>query len=360
MITTTEELIELMKRAHKTNAVALDTEFIWERTFYPNLGLIQLALSDEDCFIIDPLAVKDLSPLGKLLADPSVVKIFHDAPQDLVILRTATGHDPKNIFDTRLAAGFCGYDSTLSLATLVERLLGIKLNKGATRTDWLKRPLDPKQTKYALDDVRYLRAIRILLLARSLSKTNHWLLEELRLFDDLNTYTGLSDTLRYTKIKGIGNLDSHSLAILQELAQWREEEAKRKNRPRGHIVKDNVLLAIARNRLQDREAIQTAGEISHKSVSSYGDDLIQCVKRGESQSTEECPPLLKTAKLTAREESTFTALCDFITLKSDVNGIDPALVGNKKELQAFLTTPNPNARQEKGWRKKFLHEMKNG
>ena len=164
MIDTTEKLHVLVERARKIDAVALDTEFVWERTYYPRLGLIQLALSREECFLIDPCALEDLSPLGELLADPTVVKIFHDASQDLAILRSATGAEPKSIFDTRLAAGFGGLSSTLSLAALVEILLDVKLKKTETRTNWLKRPLHPQQKDYALDDVRYLRKVRVLLL----------------------------------------------------------------------------------------------------------------------------------------------------------------------------------------------------
>src|SRR6056297_3353400 len=108
MITSSDALHDLVEKARLTNAVAIDTEFVWTKTYLPRLGLVQLALSDEECYLLDPLAVEDLSPFGELLADPSVVKILHDAPQDLAILHSATGFIPKNIFDTRLAAGFAG------------------------------------------------------------------------------------------------------------------------------------------------------------------------------------------------------------------------------------------------------------
>lgn len=359
MITTQEELIALMERAHSTDAVALDTEFVWERTYYPKLGLIQLALSNEECFLIDPIALEDLSPLGKLLADPAVVKIFHDAPQDLAILRSATGYDPQNIFDTRLAAGFCGLSSTLSLGALVELLLDIKLEKTETRTNWLKRPLNTKQTEYALDDVRYLRAVRILLLARILPQSQPWMEEELGRLSTPATYSGIEDASRYTKVKGAGNLDQQALAILQELATWREEEARSRNRPRGHIVKDTVLLSIAKERLQDNTAIEGCGEISAKSVNSYGDKLIELVKRGMARSTEDCPPQLRTVKLNKKEKRDLIVLQDYIILKSDVNGIDPALIGNKNELKNCIKHTAPStARQKSGWRKQFLAEMK--
>lgn len=359
MITTTEDLRTLMDRAHQTDAVALDTEFIWERTFFPKLGLIQLGLSDEECFLIDPCAVENLSPLGKLLADPSVVKIFHDAPQDLTILRRATGTDPQNIFDTRLAAGFGGLSSTLSLADLIELLLEIKLDKNETRTNWLQRPLNSKQKTYALNDVRYLRAARVLLLARVLPNVKKWMEEELYRLNKPENYVGISEEKRYTKIKGAGNLNRSSLAILQELAIWREKEAIRKNRPRGHIVKDNVLLSIAKNSLCDHKSIQNCGDISAKSVATYGDTLIQLVEKGKRRSEADYPPLMRDTKLSKTEKEMFTRLQAYITLKSDVYGIDPALIGNKDELRRCIKNTSPStSRQKKGWRKEFLAEMK--
>lgn len=358
MITTAKDLEALMARAHKADAVALDTEFVWERTYFPRLGLIQIALSNEECFLIDPIALEDLSPLGKLLADPSVVKIFHDAPQDLAILRAATKYDPQNIFDSRLAAGFAALGSTLSLAALVERLLDIKLNKTQTRTNWLQRPLAPQQTEYALDDVRYLRAVRVLLLARVLPETKSWFDEEMLLLNDPQTYLGVADTERYTKVKGAGSLDGRSLAILQELCIWREDEARKKDKPRGHIIKDPVIIAIARNHLNSHDAIVNSGEISVKAVKQYGDTIIQLVKNGENRNTADLPQTLHNKKLKNSEKSTLNNLQEYITLKSDVNGIDPALIGNKNELVKLIRHSIEPSRQKKGWRKIFLAEMK--
>ncbi|MGI9568657.1 MAG: ribonuclease D, partial [Desulfobulbia bacterium] len=114
MINSEKDFSDLIERACNTDCVGLDTEFIWERTYYPRLGLIQLALSDEDCFLIDPLAIEDFTPLGRLLGNRGVVKILHDAPQDLMILNRVTGVVPRNVFDTRIAAGFSGLPSTIS------------------------------------------------------------------------------------------------------------------------------------------------------------------------------------------------------------------------------------------------------
>jgi len=282
-------------------------------------------------------------------------------PQDLAILRSATGYDPQNIFDTRLAAGFCGLTSTLSLGALVELLLDIKLEKTETRTNWLKRPLNTKQTEYAQDDVRYLRAVRVLLLARILPGTQPWMEEELLRLNTPDNYTGIADEDRYTKVKGAGNLDRQALAILQELATWREQEARTRNRPRGHIIKDTVLLPIAREALQEHSAIQECGEISAKSVNAYGDKLIELVNKGLTRAADSCPPPLRTIRLTKKEKTDLTILQDYIILKSDVNGLDPALIGNKNELKNCIRdTSLSTARQKNGWRKQFLAEMKEG
>jgi ribonuclease D len=360
MIDNTEDLQALIERARKTNAVGLDTEFVWERTYYPRLGLIQLALSNEECFLIDPCNIDDLSPLGELLADPAVVKIFHDAPQDIAILRNATGSDPKNIFDTRLAAGFAGFSATLSLGSLIELLLDIKLAKTETRTNWLMRPLHTRQKEYAMDDVRYLRALRVLLLTRTMPDAQQWLKEELQLLNDPKNYIGVNSMTRYRKIRGTNKLNRRSLAILQELSAWREKEAQKRNRPRGHIIRDGVLLCIARQKLLDKTAIQDCGDISSRCAKAYGDTLIQLVHKGLNRPEEDCPPVLQNIKLNTKEKTALTKLHDFIILKSDIHGIDPALIGNKSELKGLVkysSSPSAQIKQKSGWRKIFLAEL---
>jgi ribonuclease D len=363
MITTQTELQELIERARRTDAVALDTEFVWERTYYPRLGLIQLALSDEDCSLIDPLALRDLSGLGELLADPNVVKIFHDAPQDLAILSRATGSIPKNIFDTRLAAGFTGLPATLSLCNLIKILLDIDLKKTETRTNWLNRPLAAEQVDYALDDVRYLRAARILLLSSMIGpEIKSWLQEELSLLNDPANYKGNKDEERYLKIKDAGSLNPQGLAILRELAVWREEEARLLNRPRGHIVPDNVLLGIARKQLQSMAEIRTDTAISSRAADRYGDKIISAVQRGlDSQKSVELP-INRAIKLTKKDKEALARLNQLIQLKSEVQGIDPTIIGNSSEFKLLIKILNKSCeskmlRQMEGWRKTFLKDF---
>lgn len=366
IITTTQELIDFVARARNTDAVAIDTEFVWERTYYPQLGLIQLALSDEDCVLIDPLAVDDLSVLGELLSDRAVVKILHDAPQDLAILFQATGTPAQNVFDTRLAAGFASMSSTMSLGNLTRELLDIDLPKTETRTNWLQRPLDPKQVQYAFDDVRYLRAIRILLLSRIVGpKIKSWLQEELNLLNNPLNYTDNNgNSERFRKLRGAGNLNRQSLAILQALVQWREGEAKKQNKPRGHVVKDPSLIAIAKAKLTDTDELEPTGGLSSKAHKRYGSAIIAVVEDVLAADVDHYPKVQRSIRLTERDKELLEKLQGFIELKSNLLGIDPALIGNMSELKMIARLMSQaksedmaELRQTEGWRKNFLEDF---
>ena len=365
MITTTKDLIDLVDRARTVDAVALDTEFVWERTYYPRLGLIQIALSDEDCVLIDPTAIEDLSPMGELLSDRRVVKILHDAPQDLAILYQATGTPAQNVFDTKLAAGFANLPSTLSLGNLIKELLEIELPKTETRTNWLQRPLKQQQVDYALDDVRYLRAARVILLSRIIGpKIKSWLQEELNLLNNPKNYHENGAAGRYRKVRGAGGLNRQSLAILKNLYNWREEEAKNSNKPKGHIVKDAQLLALARKPGTKIDALQESCEFSPKAVQRYGDAVISIVSDTLLEDSNSYPEQRKTAKLTKKEKAVFDDLTNLIELKCDLLGIDPILVGNNSELKELVrvllgTTRNDvrQLRQTEGWRKSLLEDF---
>ncbi len=363
MISTQRELEELITRARATDAVAMDTEFVWERTYYPRLGLIQMALSDEDCHLIDPCKITDLSVIGDLLTDRNVVKIFHDAPQDLAILHHVTKCAPKNIFDTRLAAGFAGLPATLSLSNLIKELLDIDLPKTETRTNWLQRPLDQAQVHYALDDVRYLRAARILLINSIIGpEIKSWLREELELLNNPATYIGPKDCFRYQKIKGSGSLSGQSRSILCELATWREQQARTLNRPRGHIVPDKVLLCVAKNRLQDIESIQNKCGISNRAVNRYGNMIVSSVSKGLQGNTENNSLPSRSVKLNKKDLESHKRLNTLIQLKSEVQGLDPTLIGNNSELKLLVKVLNKSCdsqllRQMEGWRRVFLKDF---
>ncbi|MBT8354919.1 MAG: HRDC domain-containing protein [Desulfofustis sp.] len=363
MITSVREFNTLIERACATDCVGLDTEFIWERTYYPKLGLIQLALSDEECFLIDPLAIDDLTPFGRLLTNPDVVKILHDAPQDLMILFRVTGVVPQNVFDTRIAAGFSGLSSTISLADLINILLEINLPKTETRTNWLNRPLNSLQIDYALDDVRYLRALRILLLARIIvPEIREWLDQEMKLLSLPKAYAPPADDLRYLRIKGSASLDRRSLAILRNLAGWREQEARTRNQPRGHIVSDKTLLTIARERTDSLATLTASNLLTGKKAQRYGDLITKAVRSGLALDDRDLPGTNRRIRLSSSEMSAYKQLLRYLDKVHQVQGVDPHIVGNNSEFKQLIKHHGKNSTRlphkfTAGWRKELLERF---
>ena len=224
MISSTPALQDCLQHARTHGAVAIDTEFVWDETYYPGLGLVQLGISPDAAWLIDAPALADPAPVGALLADPGIIKVLHDARQDLCILKDWSGGAPRTIFDTRLAAGFCGYSSQLSLQALLREVLGVELEKSETRTNWLRRPLSARQIAYALDDVRHMLELRDRLLALAgEAGTLAWLKEEMQGLDDPALYQARPPAETWARVKDAGRLNAQGLAVLCELAALREE-----------------------------------------------------------------------------------------------------------------------------------------
>ncbi|MDY6911793.1 MAG: ribonuclease D [Chloroflexota bacterium] len=361
MIETPQVLASVVERAMQSQCVALDTEFVWERTYYPSLGVIQIALSAEETFLIDVPAIGDVSPIGKLLANPRVVKILHDAPQDLTILRQATGAFPLNIFDTRCAAGFVGLKSTISLQDLLRNLLGVHLPKTETRTDWLRRPLSEKQLEYASDDVRYLHATRETILSQVQDKGREgWLAEELAEYNDPKLYEEKDSQQQFRHVKGAGRLAARKLAILQKLTEWREDEARRQNHPRAHVVSDEVLINLTKQKPQFISQLKSVKGLSEREIQRYGAEVLKAIEKGLSINEKDCPQ----PPIRHEDGDSVNARIDFALAfmkgKSADSGIDPALVASRSEIRA-LVCKWPNAAPEnhsllRGWRREFLGE----
>ena len=358
MITQQAELTALVARAREAQAVALDTEFVWERTYYPRLGVVQLGLGRDDVHLLDAVAL-DLRPLGALLEDPSVVKVLHDAVQDLTILRRAAGGaTPVNIFDTQRAAGFVGLTATLSLQDLFDQTAGVSLPKGATRSNWLKRPLSEEQTAYAEDDVRYLlEAMRVLLDRASSRGRRAWVEEEMRRYDDGSLYEEEPSERAMSRVKGRGlrGFSGVQRAVLQELAAWREEEARDRDLPRRRVLDDEVLVEAAR-RMPDRiESLSVRGT-PDKVLRRHADALLGAIERGRALPPEARPSRPSRPEDEDRIQAATTLLQSAVAGRCQREGIDPALVATKSDLRALVEEgPDPEVHEVlRGWRRTFL------
>ena len=224
--------------------MALDTEFVRERTFFQKLGLVQVAVDDAD-WLIDPLAVRDLQPLVELLRAPAVVKVVHAASEDIEVLHHTLGTEPRPLFDTQVGAALAGGAAAQGYARLVAAELGVELHKGETRTDWLRRPLTQGQIEYAAEDVVHLLPL-YRLLSRRLEEQGRlaWALEDSAALADPARFAEAPERA-YLRLRAAGRLGRRQLGALRALAAWRDTEARRRDIPRRFLLRDELLLALA-------------------------------------------------------------------------------------------------------------------
>ncbi|MEI7881423.1 MAG: HRDC domain-containing protein [bacterium] len=359
MIETPHDLEDLVERLSNEPCVSVDTEFVWERTFYAQLGLIQVGTQDGACFLIDTVALTDLSPLGKILADPRIEKILHDAPQDLMILRRATGAVPQNVFDTRLAAGFSGLSSETSLQNLLANLLDIQLPKGHTRANWMARPLSGEQLDYAADDVRYLpRAADLIRQKAREAGIEIWLTEELKLLNEPSLTEERSHMESYRRIRAAGRLGARSLAVLRELAAWREQEAKTADLPRQHVAEDSELLSIACILPGQASDFEKCRDLSRRTEQRHSPHLLAAVQRGLALSESECPAPAVSPDERKLGKERIAAAVESIRKSAEARQVDARLVSSKNDVVQLLHEGRnalpENHRLLRGWRAELL------
>ena len=253
-ITTTEALAEFCEEAKKYPYVTVDTEFLRERTYYSKLCLVQLAMpgtDDSNSCLVDPLVEGiSLEPLYDLFRDTSVVKVFHAARQDIEIFQVDAGVIPTPLFDTQVASMVCGFGEQVGYETLVRKIAKQEIDKSSRFTDWSRRPLSDAQAKYALADVTHLRQVYEFL-AKKLKDQgrSHWVDEEMKILNNPDTYITLPENA-WKRVK-IRNNGARFLAIVRELARFREDYAQTKNVPRSRVYKDDALVELASTKPKD-------------------------------------------------------------------------------------------------------------
>ena len=247
-ITTGAALGPLLDQARAEGSCAVDTEFVWERTYAPALCLVQLATARR-LAVIDPLAGAPLDPVAELMADPGVEKVMHAPSGDLAAFVLHHDVRPRNVFDTQVAAGFAGYGGSPSLERLLEQAVGVRLRHDEGFTDWSRRPLTPVQIEYAADDVRHLLAAAQALRARLADQGREaWVDEEMaQRYGDGATLVQ-DPELAWRRVSGRGRLRGEQVSALAAAAAWREREARRRDLPASWLIKDATLIEIARRR----------------------------------------------------------------------------------------------------------------
>ena len=335
-IESSEPLRHLCKQAQREGRLAIDLEFIRENTYAPQLALIQVAVSDT-CAIVDPLTLQDLSPLLEVLTDTEILKVLHAAGQDIEVLHWHAGIIAVPIFDTQVAASLVGLGEQLSYGRLVDALLGVSLTKGESYSDWLRRPLLPSQTKYALDDVRYLLPMQDRL-SKRLSDMGRasWAADECRKFSNPALYERDPQTL-YRRIRNGKNLASQGLAVLRELAIWRDEEAQQRNRPVGRVLSNEVLVDLARRTPQTQDDLQRLRGLPQREFERSAEALLAAVQRGLSVPEADQPQAEnREHRLTPAEELIVKFLDTSLKALSQREKLPPSFIGNRSDLETLV------------------------
>jgi len=287
LIATPAGLRELVGHIRDEGRFAFDTEFVSEDTFEPVLCLLQVATSSR-LAAIDPQGVGDLSEFWKLIDDPAIDTVMHAAGEDMRIYHMRVGSLPSRIFDVQIAAGLVGYAYPLSLNNLVGQALRITLSGSETRTDWRRRPLSPAQLRYAYDDVRYLLELKDLLTAelKRLDRVE-WAEAEFR--DFLAGIAERADEERWRRLPGLHQLNRRGLETARRLSEWRENEARRQNRPLRQVMRDDLLVAIAKRQPASRRDLEALRDFNRPSLMSRSREVLETVELARATAEDLLP-----------------------------------------------------------------------
>jgi len=352
MLTTTEALKTACSTLSRSDFVTVDTEFIRETTFWPELCLIQMA-SPDLAVIVDPLADGiDLSPFFELMADATVTKVFHAARQDIEIVFHMGGLIPHPIFDTQVAAMVCGFGDSVSYDQLVNRITGAHLDKSSRFTDWRRRPLSEKQLDYALADVTHLRDVYAKLSAQleAEGRTN-WLSEEMAILESRETYD-LHPEDAWKRLR-MRLRKPAELAVMKFVAAWREREARERNVPRGRIVKDDAIYEIAQQQPKDVEALGRLRTIPRGwERSQQGQAIVETVNAALALPKEEMPRLPRHQPAPEGAAAAADLLRVLLKLTTEEHGVAAKIIASSDDLDRIAAEgEKADVAALKGWRR---------
>nr|CAD6419122.1 ribonuclease D [Rhizobium sp. Q54] len=357
MIETTAALEDACTRLAQSDFITIDTEFLRETTFWPQLCLIQMASPTLEV-LVDPLAKGlDLKPFFELMANPGVVKVFHAARQDIEIIHHLGNLVPHPIFDTQVAAMVCGFGDSVSYDQLVQRTTGAHIDKSSRFTDWSRRPLSEKQLEYALADVTHLRDVYAAL-KEQLEREGRagWLTEEMAILESANTYDIHPDDA-WLRLKARLRKPSE-LAILKYVAAWREREARSRDVPRSRVLKDDAIYEIAQQQPKDAEALSRLRTIPKGwERSASGTAIIEAVNAALALPKSEMPHAPKPMRSPEGTGAAVELLKVLLKLTSDREGVAAKIIANTEDLEKIAAEgEGADVAALHGWRRELFGE----
>lgn len=334
--------------------LALDTEFERVSTFFPIPGLVQLGLGDDLC-LVEPSVAEASDLFRACLADPERPKLLYAMSEDLELFRHWLGIEPQHVLDLQLAVALAGLGFSVGYARIVETLFDVEIDKSATRSDWLARPLSDAQCRYALEDIRYLLPMhsRLQLLLESRDLYQAWMDESDRFANELASQSDPDNY--YLRIRGGWQLNPRQQAVLKCLADWRENECRRRDRPRGRILADPVLIGIAERMPGNKGALAAVADVPPVVVRRYVDQILACVERGRSavpNADRIEPPLSR------EEQGLFKQVKRVLRGVAEEREVPVELLAPRRRIEAFIRRRDANDESARffreGWRGELL------
>ncbi|MCX7086031.1 MAG: ribonuclease D [Methylococcales bacterium] len=348
-INTPDQLTVLCEQIKKESWLALDTEFLREKTYYPKFCLLQIA-TPEWVACVDPIALPNLDQLFEAIYNPDIVKVFHSCRQDLEIFFQATGKLPAPVFDTQVAAPLLGFQDNPGYAMLVSSFLGINLNKAHTRADWSKRPLTPSEIEYAADDVIYLCKIYQIMVDKltELGRID-WLIQD---FADLSNpeHYRVDPEKAWFRVKGKNKLTGKQLSIIQSLAAWRERIAQAEDRPKSWLLRDELLFDLAKLQPENVQELARVRGINERSVNRYGKELCQLITEAKNRPPQPLNDKDRSAKKTQQQEAILDILTALVRVRAEENALNPSILATRKDLEDLLLNDDDELPLLHGWR----------
>ncbi len=360
-----EDLIYACNEMRRKSFVTVDTEFLREKTYYPQLCLVQLAATDMEPVAIDPIKGDlNLTPLFDLMADTNIVKVFHAARQDLEIFYNLSGSIPAPFFDTQIAAMVCGFGDSAGYETLVRRIKGVRLDKAQQYTNWAQRPLTDAQVDYALADVTHLIDV-YLHLRDKLEKAGRtqWVNDEIAVLEDPATYINRpEDAWQRIKFKAHKPV---SLAVLRDLAAWREEQASIQDLPRNWVMKDQTLTDLAIKMPKDEGGLSKIRELEGSfKTGEQAKMLLKIIHKAEKSDRRKWPRVERREIVDDSTQRVIDLLKLLLRIKAEQHSVSAKIIASSSDLQKLAVENDPDMPFMRGWRYdifgKYVEDVKRG